>query len=79
MDSPVSLVWAAYEAAVKDIEEQVNLAALIANFFASADYAKLGIETRKDYVKYSKKVIPVFGKMLPDSVKPQHVRQAAPV
>lgn len=79
MDSPVSLVWAAYEAAVKDIEEQVNLAALIANYFASADYAKLGIETRKDYVKYSKKLIPVFGKMLPDSVKPQHVRQAAPV
>ncbi|HDG1702144.1 TPA: integrase [Kluyvera ascorbata] len=79
LDSPVSLVWAAYEAAVKDIEQQVNLAALIANFFASADYAKLGIETRKDYVKYSKKVIPVFGKMLPDSVKPQHVRQAAPV
>lgn len=75
LDSPVSLVWAAYEDAVKDIEEQVNLAALISEFFASADYAKLGAETRKDYVKYSKKVVPVFGKMLPDSVKPQHVRQ----
>ncbi|QLR43720.1 tyrosine-type recombinase/integrase [Enterobacter sp. RHBSTW-00994] len=75
LGSPVSLVWAKYEAALKDIEEKTNLSGLIDEFFASADYHKLGNETRKDYKKYSRKLIPVFGKMDPDSVKPQHIRQ----
>lgn len=75
LDSPVSLIWAKYEAALKIIEEKKNLSGLIDDFFASADYHKLGNETRKDYKKYSRKLIPVFGKMDPDSVKPQHIRQ----
>ncbi|KTJ10466.1 integrase [Enterobacter hormaechei subsp. steigerwaltii] len=75
LDSPVSLIWAKYEAALKGIEEKKNLSGLIDDFFASADYHKLGNETRKDYKKYSRKLIPVFGKMDPDSVKPQHIRQ----
>lgn len=75
LDSPVSLIWAKYEAALKVIEERMNLSGLIDDFFASADYHKLGNETRKDYKKYSRKLIPVFGKMDPDSVKPQHIRQ----
>ncbi|MDX6944023.1 tyrosine-type recombinase/integrase [Enterobacter hormaechei] len=75
LDSPVSLIWAKYEAALKVIEEKKNLSGLIDDFIASADYHKLGNETRKDYKKYSRKLIPVFGKMDPDSVKPQHIRQ----
>lgn len=75
LDSPVSLIWAKYEAALKVIEEKKNLSGLIDDFFASADYHKLGNETRKDYKKYSRKLTPVFGKMDPDSVKPQHIRQ----
>ncbi|MDH1318620.1 tyrosine-type recombinase/integrase [Enterobacter bugandensis] len=75
LDSPISLIWAKYETALKDIEEKLNLSSLIDDFFASADYHKLGNETRKDYKKYSRKLIPVFGKMDPDSVKPQHIRQ----
>lgn len=75
LDSPVSLIWAKYEAALKVIEEKKNLSGLIDDFFASADYHKLGNETRKDYKKYSRKLILVFGKMDPDSVKPQHIRQ----
>lgn len=75
LDSPVSLIWAKYEAVLKVIEEKKNLSGLIDDFFASADYHKLGNETRKDYKKYSRKLIPVFGKMDPDSVKPQHIRQ----
>ncbi|MHA1019797.1 tyrosine-type recombinase/integrase [Enterobacter mori] len=75
LDSPISLVWAKYEAALKDIEEKTNLSGLFDDFFASADYHKLGNETRKDYKKYARKLVPVFGKMDPDSVKPQHIRQ----
>lgn len=75
LDSPVSLIWAKYEAALKNIQEKTNLSGLIDQFFESADYARLGTETQKDYKKYYKKIIPVFGKMDPDGVKPQHIRK----
>ncbi|MGU4876635.1 integrase, partial [Escherichia coli] len=32
-------------------------------------------ETRKDYTKYSGKVLPVFGKIDPDKIKPEHIRR----
>lgn len=35
----------------------------------------LAAETRKDYVKYSGKVLPVFGKINPDKIKPEHIRR----
>lgn len=75
LDSPVSLVWSKYEMALKNIQDKTNLAGLVDQFFESADYARLGNETRKDYKKYSKKILPVFGKMDPDAVKPLHVRK----
>lgn len=75
LDSPVSLVWARYEAALKNIQDKACLAVLAEKFFESADYARLGSETRKDYKKYAKKILPVFGKMDPDAVKPQHIRK----
>lgn len=75
LDSPISLVWAKYEAALMMDKKKENLSGLIEQFFDSADFNRLGSETRKDYKKYSKKVIPVFGKMEPDNVKPQHIRK----
>lgn len=41
LDSPVSLIWAKYEAALKSIQEKANLSGLIDQFFESADYAHL--------------------------------------
>lgn len=75
LDSPVSLVWSKYEMALKNIQEKTNLGGLVEQFFESADYANLSNETKKDYKKYSKKILPVFGKMDPDAVKPMHVRK----
>lgn len=75
LDSSVSLVWAKYEAALKDIEEKTNLSGLFNEFDASADYHKHSAETRKDYKKYVRKLVPVFGKMDPYSFEPQHIRQ----
>ncbi|MHC5175437.1 tyrosine-type recombinase/integrase [Serratia rhizosphaerae] len=75
LDAPLSLVWARYEAACRGIQEKGNLAGLIADFFDSADFCRLGKETKNDYRKYSKKIISVFGKMDPDAVKPQHIRK----
>lgn len=41
LDSSVSLIWAKYEAALKNIQEKANLSGLIDQFFESADYAHL--------------------------------------
>jgi hypothetical protein len=32
-------------------------------------------DTQKDYRKYSNKALAVFGKMLPDNIRPEHVRK----
>ncbi|EGU0169838.1 tyrosine-type recombinase/integrase [Escherichia coli] len=74
LDSPVSLIWAKYEEALNEIRQKNNLAGLINDFFNCADFCNLSSETQKDYRKYSKKLLPVFGRMDPDALKPQHIR-----
>lgn len=55
--------------------EKANLNKLIEQFFRSVDFNELAVETQKDYRKYSLRVLPVFGKMEPDNIKPEHIRK----
>jgi len=73
--STPSQVWSAYEALINDRTDENTFSGLVENFFKSADFFELGKETQKDYRKYSLKVISVFGKMPPNSIKPEHVRK----
>ena len=73
--STPSQVWSAYEALINDRTDENTFSGLVENFFKSADFSELGTETQKDYRKYSLKVISVFGKMPPNSIKPEHVRK----
>lgn len=75
LDSPLSLVWAKYEEACKGIADKKLLSGLIAEYFESATFANLSSTSQKDYRKYAKKIIAVFGKMDPEAVKPQHIRK----
>jgi integrase len=75
LTSPISLIWTRYEAELIDLVDKKSVAGLIGDFFESADFSRLGQETRNDYKKYSRKLIPVFGKLNPDAVKPQHIRK----
>lgn len=68
-------VWAAYEQFINDIKVGTNFLALCEEFFNSGDFHELAAETSKDYRKYSSKVNVVFGKMKPDNIKPEHIRQ----
>lgn len=68
-------VWTAYEALLNDRKEDNTLAGLVEAFFGSADFRALAKDTQSDYRKYSVKVLGVFGKMLPDTIKPEHVRK----
>jgi len=68
-------VWTAWEALINDRPDESTLSGLIEKFFQSGDFFELAAETQKDYRKYSKKIIDVFGQMPPDSIKPEHVRK----
>lgn len=68
-------LWTAYEALINDRKEDNTLAGLVEAFFGSADFRALAKDTQSDYRKYSLKVPGVFGKMLPDALRPEHVRK----
>lgn len=68
-------VWSAWEALLNDKPDDALFSGLIERFFKSGDFFDLAAETQKDYRKYSRKVIDVFGAMPPDSIKPEHVRK----
>ncbi|MDC9620835.1 tyrosine-type recombinase/integrase [Xenorhabdus sp. XENO-7] len=76
LDAPLSVIWAEYEKIICDMSREENtVSELIKQFLASATFQDLAMETKKDYRKYANKLIPVFGKMSPDNVKPEHVRK----
>lgn len=68
-------VWAAYEKLMSDQKSENTLFALFNTFFFSVDFFNLSIDTQKDYRKHANKLLPVFGKMLPDNIRPEHVRK----
>ncbi|MBU3824170.1 MAG: tyrosine-type recombinase/integrase [Candidatus Oceanisphaera merdipullorum] len=68
-----SVVWAEYERLIAEIDND-SVERLINEFFNSADFDSLSATTQKDYRKYSKPVLLVFGKMDPTNVEPKHVR-----
>lgn len=74
-ESSPAQVWAAYEALINDKKDENIFEGLVSQFFDSGDFMELAKDTQKDYRKYSKKVLAVFGKMPPDKIRPEHVRK----
>ncbi|EPC5388233.1 tyrosine-type recombinase/integrase [Serratia proteamaculans] len=74
-DSTPAQVWAAYEELINDQQKKNDFSYLVQQFFQSADFMELAMETQKDYRKYSVKVLGVFGTMPPDAIKPEHIRK----
>lgn len=68
-------VWTVYEKLMNDERNTDDYVSLATQFFESADFVILSAETQKDYRKYAKKVLPVFGKMNPDNIKPEYIRK----
>ncbi|WP_210501706.1 tyrosine-type recombinase/integrase [Pantoea ananatis] len=75
IDSTKAQVWIAYEALINERKREDAFEGLAESFFNSPDFFELAKETQKDYRKYSVKVLAVFGKMPPDSIKPEHIRK----
>ncbi|WP_226685273.1 tyrosine-type recombinase/integrase [Shewanella indica] len=74
LDASISEVWSCWEKATVESTTKSTVAELITQFFASADFDELSFYTKKDYQKYSKNMIKVFGKMHVDKVEPAHIR-----
>lgn len=74
LDSPLSEVWRRYEELTDEATISATVNGLVSKFFASADFRELAPETQKDYRKYSKNILAVFGNMHVDKVEPQHMR-----
>lgn len=66
-------VWEAYrrETTVK----QYLVVDLISDFHKSPQFKSKSVRTQQDYLRYSVKVARVFGQMLPEAVKPLHIRK----
>jgi len=76
LDAPKQIILANYQAAVSIHNEPTGaFAQLVREYFKSTKYADLGRRTRSDYVGYSEKVLPVFGHMNRQRIKPHHIRQ----
>lgn len=76
LDQPLSKVWEAYEKVRRDPTEISDFAALCDRFFSSADFIRLSKATKYDYrKKNAKRVLKPFGKMHPNHIKPEHIRQ----
>lgn len=75
LTEPQSAVWLAYEKAMGEEAERKTFQVLAEQFMCSPDFMDLAAETRKDYTKYAGKVLPVFGKVNPDKIKPEHIRR----
>lgn len=74
LDAPRSTVYKQYERHAHE-DLAITVSGLVTEYFDSADYQDKSEHTRSDYLKNAKNINKVFGRMLPDSVKPFHVRQ----
>ena len=66
-------VWQAYDEFLKG--SVYDFACLVADYCRSAHFIGLAANTQRDYTKASKLVLKAFGQMLPDSIKPPHIRK----
>lgn len=71
----IAALWKKYEKTVNHREHAMTFRRLWEKFLASAYYSELSQRTQKDYLQHQKKLLAVFGNVLADSVKPEHVRR----
>lgn len=75
LDAAQSEVWAAYEKYMEKQKDEETFKTLANRFLTSAEFTDLAFETQRDYQKYANKLMPVFGEVAPDDIKPEHVRR----
>lgn len=75
IEDGLAALWKKYEETVNHRDRAMTFGRLWKKFLASAYYSELSPRTQKDYLQHQKKLLAVFGKVLADSVKPEHIRR----
>ncbi|WP_413722407.1 tyrosine-type recombinase/integrase [Sodalis sp. RH23] len=75
LDAPLSEMWSHFERVNSKKRVISDFTGLSEEFFHSADFGELAIETQKDYRKYATRLLKVFGEMEPNNIKPEHIRK----
>jgi len=70
----MATLWKRYEEELNQRERAMTFRRLWEKFLAGAYYSELSARTQKDYLQHQKKLLAVFGKVLADSIKPEHIR-----
>jgi integrase len=68
-------VWDDYKKAIAAPVARRDIAALMAAYFLSPQFARKSANTKIDYKVYSRRIGRVFGHMLPNELKSPHIRQ----
>ncbi|ECC9940534.1 integrase, partial [Salmonella enterica subsp. enterica] len=74
IDEGIPRLWQKYEEEVNQRHHSVTFEKLWRKFMASAYFTELKPRTQKDYLQHEKKLISVFGHVLADNIRPEHVR-----
>lgn len=67
-------VWKVYNDLKREEDNKETFGALVSEYFDSATYADLSASSRADYLKYSKKLLKVFGHVNVHKIQPKHIR-----
>ncbi len=70
----MATLWRKYDEEVNQRQHAMTFRRLWEKFLASAYYGELSPRTQKDYLQHQKKLLAVFGKVLADRIKPEHIR-----
>lgn len=74
LDTPRLEVLIEYQKHIKQFQGDTT-ASLVNDYFKSKDFAYLKPRTQKDRKDYWKVLLPVFGHVAPNSIKPHHIRR----
>lgn len=73
LDASKALVWSCYEEKYQSKQGKGTFSKLVNDYLNADQFKKLSLNTQKDYLKYSKKVLSVFEDMQVNSISPQDI------
>ncbi|WP_276641381.1 tyrosine-type recombinase/integrase [Siccibacter turicensis] len=74
IEDGLAKLWQKYEEEANQRSTAMTFERLWKKFLQSAYYTDLKPRTQKDYLQHEKKLLAVFGRVLADNIRPEHVR-----
>ena len=68
-------LWAKYDGVIAEQQKVMTFSKLWNMYLKSAGFNKLASRSQKDKLKGAKKILPVFGNINVDNIRPEHIRR----